>query len=58
MYYIVTNTVMLLVGGQGGLAHPEFGISVKPITTRGGGADYAQHITASPPGLENLAASL
>ena len=38
------------------LAHPEFGISVNPITTRG--ADYAQRITASPPGFENLAASL
>ena len=38
------------------LAHPEFGSSVNPITTRG--ADYAQHITAGPPGFENLAASL
>ena len=37
-------------------AHPEFGISVKPITTRG--ADYAQRITISPPGFENLAAAL
>ena len=40
------------------LAHPEFGSSVNPITTRG--ADYAHHITATPPGFENpaLAASL
>ena len=38
------------------LAHPEFGSSVNTITTRG--ADYAHHITASPPGFENLAASL
>ena len=38
------------------LAHPEFGSSVNPITTRG--ADYTQHITASPPGFENPAASL
>ena len=38
------------------LAHPEFGCSVNPITTRG--ADYALHITASPPGFENPAASL
>ena len=38
------------------LAHPEFGTSVNPITTRG--ADYAHHITASPPGFENPAASL
>ena len=39
------------------LAHPEFGSSVNPITTRGG-ADYAHHITASPPGFENPVASL
>ena len=38
------------------LAHPEFGSSVNPITTRG--ADFAHHITASPPGFENPAASL
>ena len=38
------------------LAHSEFGSSVNPITTRG--ADYAHHITASPPGFENPAASL
>ena len=38
------------------LAHPEFGVSVNPIPTRG--ADYAHCITASSPGFENLAASL
>ena len=38
------------------LAHPEFGSSVNPITTRG--ADYAHHITASTPGFENPAAAL
>jgi hypothetical protein len=38
------------------LAHPEFGSSVNPITTRG--ADYAHHITASPPGFGNPAAAL
>ena len=38
------------------LAHPEIGSSVNPITTRG--ADYAHHITASPPGFENPAAAL
>ena len=27
---------MLLAGGLGGLAHPEFGISINPIPTRGG----------------------
>ena len=40
------------------LAHPEFGSSGNPITTRGGGADYTHHITASPPGFENPASSL
>ena len=38
------------------LAHPEFGSSVNPITTRG--ADYAHLITASPPRLKYLVASL
>ena len=38
------------------LAHPEFGSSVNPITTRG--VDYAHHITASTPGFENPAAAL
>ena len=38
-------------------AHLEFGSSVNPIPTRGG-ADYAHHITACPPGFENPAASL
>ena len=38
------------------LAQPEFGSSVNPITTRG--ANYFHHITASPPGFENAAASL
>jgi hypothetical protein len=38
------------------LAHPEFGSSINPIKTRG--ADYAHHITASPSGFENPAASL
>ena len=38
------------------LTHPEFGISLNPIPTRG--ADYAHRITACPPGIENLAASL
>ena len=38
------------------LAHPEFGSTVNPITTRG--TDYAHHITASPPGFENPAAAL
>ena len=45
------------MGGAGwALAHPEFGSSVNPITTRG--ADNAHHITASQPGFQNPAASL
>ena len=52
-----TNLSDALSGWAGwALAHPEFGSSVIPITTRG--ADYAHHITASPPGFENPAASL
>ena len=38
------------------VAHPEFWGSVNTITTKG--ADFAHHITASPPGFENPAASL
>jgi hypothetical protein len=38
------------------LAHLKFESSVNPITTRG--SDYAHHITASPSGFENPAASL
>ena len=44
---------MPLAGGQGS---PGLGSSVNPITTKG--ADYDHHITASPPGFENPAASL
>ena len=40
----------------GWASNPEFGSSVNPIATRG--ADYAHHITASPPGFENPAAAL
>ena len=44
-------------GGAGwALAHLEFWSSVNPIKTRG--ADFAHHITASPPGFENPAAFL
>ena len=52
------TTVMPLASRWAGwaLAHLEFGSSVNPITTRG--VDYAHHITASPPGFENPAASL
>ena len=54
------STIYISAAASGGagwaLAHPEFGSSVNPITTRG--ADYAQRITASPPGFENLAAAL
>ena len=33
---LISFTVMPLVGGLGGLAHPEFGSSVNPIPTEGG----------------------
>ena len=38
------------------LAQPELWSSIHPITTTG--ADFAHHITASPPRFENPAASL
>ena len=38
------------------MAHPDFGRSVNPISTRG--ADYAHHNIACPPGFENVTASL
>ena len=52
------NKYSAAASGWGGwaLAHPEFGSSVNPITTKG--ADYAHHITARPPRFENPAASL
>ena len=51
-------SVSAAVSGWAGwaLAHPELGGSVSPILTRR--ADYAHHITVSPPGFENPAASL
>ena len=56
--YILHSIHSAAASGWAGwaLAHPEFGSSVNPITTRG--ADYAHHITASPPGFENPAAAL
>ena len=47
--------------GWAGWAHPEFGSSVNPIPTAGGGggaANYTHHITTCPPGFETLTASL
>ena len=58
MGHIFSRTVMPLAGGLGewALAHPELVCSINPNPTRGVG--YAHHITACPPGFENLAASL
>ena len=55
----MTSQISAAASGWAGcaLAHPEFGSSVNPITTRGG-ADYAHHITSCPPGFENLTESL
>ena len=61
IFYCSVCTKMLLISdaasrwARWALAHPEFGSSVNPIKTRG--ADYAHHITASPPGFENPAHS-
>ena len=53
-YNITEDTVIISDAASGcsgwALAHPEFWSSVNPITTRG--ADYAHHITASPPVLK------
>ena len=43
------HAVMLLVGGQGGI----WGLQLTLIKS-----DYTHRITASPPGIENLSASL
>ena len=51
-----TMSVILLVGGQGGLVHPEFGVSVNPIPIRG--TDNAHWVTACTSRFEKLAASL
>ena len=48
--------VLPLVGGQGGLAHPEFGSSVNPITTRG--TDYTHLIITGTPGFSDLPTAL
>ena len=50
-------TVLPLVGGQGGL-QPTRNLGAQLTLLQPGGADYAHHITASPPGFENPAASL
>ena len=47
------------VARGGALVPPEIGRSVNPIQTRGGGADYALHTTASPPpGFKKLSTPL
>ena len=57
LHYYTTLDSAVASGWAGwALAHPEFGISVNPIPT--GKADYAHHITACPPGFENLTASM
>ena len=48
---------MPLVGGQGGF-YPTRNLGVQLTLLQPGGADYAHHITASPPGFENPVASL
>ena len=48
---------MPLVGGQGGL-WPTRNLGVQFTLFKPGRADYTHHITACPPGFENLAAAL
>ena len=56
MNYISFNSDAASGWAEWALVHLEFGSSVNPITTKG--ADYAHHITVSPPGFKNPAASL
>ena len=56
IYFHLHGLVILGSAAASGWAGWEFGSSVNPITTKG--ADYAHHITTSPPGFENPAAAL
>ena len=44
-------------GGQGGL-YPTLNLGLQLNLFKPGGPDYAHRVTASPPGFENLSASL
>ena len=56
--YVRPSARAVARGGAGGAsAPPIFDSSVNPISTRGG-ADYAHHITTSPPGFSDLATAL
>ena len=44
--------------GRVGFSPPGIREFSSTYSNQGGGADYTQHITACPPGFENLAASL
>ena len=50
----VSKPVLPAVGGQGGLRN----LGAELTLLQPGVADYAHHITASPPGFENPAAAL
>ena len=52
-YFAFRSDVVCGWVGQA-LSQREFRSSVNPIPTRGGGADCFYHITACPPGYENL----
>ena len=55
--YSYSNVIWLELGSKiATLAHSEFGVSVKPTSTRW--AHYAHHITACPPRFNNLTVSL
>ena len=45
-----SGTMGVVPGGVGGAMAPlDFGRSVNPISTKGGGADYAHQIILAPP---------
>ena len=55
--YICIFSVLPLVG-RVGFSPPGIWEFSYPYYNQGGGADYAHHVTASPPGFENPAAAL
>ena len=53
-----TPPLQTSLGGPGGRLCPPINLGVQLTRFQPEGADYAHHITACPPGFENLMASL
>ena len=52
----LTRKSLASAAASGWAGWANFGVQLTPLQS--GGADYAHHITASPPGFENPAAAL